>query len=87
MPTPNQEADYLIRPLRWLANWQDRRNARKTTRATQQRRATDADISLVFADLTRNDLITIRYALEDRERVHQGTPAGEAAHITRTKLG
>lgn len=86
MPNPTEERDYVIAPLRWLDRHLQNRRWRKA-KAARRRRSGGSLAGTPFATLTTFDLITIRHALEDRERIHQGTPAGEAAHIARAKLG
>lgn len=82
MPTPDEQFDYLIWPLRKLAEAGARRRARRAARTRR-----DHPLTAGLGNLTPLDVATIRYALEDRARMHQGTPAGEAATITRSKLG
>lgn len=77
MPSPDEQFDYLIWPLRKLAQRKARRAARRRHTAGQP-----SDPS----SLTLGDWQTIRFALEDRARIHQGTPAGEAATIARNKV-
>lgn len=46
----------------------------------------DAILADERAHLDSTDLRTIALALEDRMRAHAGTPAGQAAHRTRSKV-
>jgi hypothetical protein len=77
MPTPAEQYDYLIWPLRKLAQRAARRKARRDRFAGRP---------TALAELTRGDWSTIRLALEDRVRLYQGEPAGEAARIAREKV-
>ena len=59
---------------------------RKERREAEIRNQTIRDLLGTVDLITDSDLRIVKLALEDRARIHAGTPAGEAAGHVRAKL-